>query len=103
MERGGWRNPHVLCWQSRVAPGKWLEPSLSETLRGLAARGPARDGAGRSVKRVLVIPISFVTDHAETLPEIAIEARALADLVLAQVGIPTPTAAGGHRPPHSRP
>jgi ferrochelatase len=74
MERGGWRNPHVLCWQSRVNPGKWLEPSLGETLRSLAAQG---------AERVLVIPISFVTDHVETLAEIDIEARALA----AQVGI----------------
>jgi protoheme ferro-lyase len=74
MERGGWRNPHVLCWQSRVNPGKWLEPSLSETLRALAAQG---------TERVLVIPISFVTDHVETLAEIDIEARALA----CQVGI----------------
>jgi protoheme ferro-lyase len=74
MERGGWRNPHVLCWQSRVNPGKWLEPSLGATLRPLAARG---------AERVLVIPISFVTDHVETLAEIDIEARALAS----QVGI----------------
>jgi ferrochelatase len=74
MERGGWRNPHVLCYQSRVSPGKWLEPTLSGTLRRLAVR----DGS-----RVLVIPISFVTDHVETLAEIDIEARALA----AQLGI----------------
>ena len=69
MERGGWRSPHVLCWQSRVSPGKWLEPSLGETLRDLASQG---------AQRVLVIPISFVTDHVETLAEINIEARALA-------------------------
>ena len=69
MERGGWRNPHALCYQSRVSPGKWLEPTLSETLRGLAVRGGSR---------VLVIPISFVTDHVETLAEIDIEARELA-------------------------
>ena len=69
MERGGWRNPHALCYQSRVSPGKWLEPTLSETLRRLAARGGSR---------VLVIPISFVTEHVETLAEIDIEARALA-------------------------
>jgi ferrochelatase len=69
MGRGGWANPHVLCWQSRVSPGKWLEPSLQETLRDLVGRG---------LKRVLVIPISFVTDHVETLAEINIGARALA-------------------------
>ena len=69
MERGGWRNPHVLCYQSRVAPGRWLEPSLRETLGSLAERG---------AKKLLVIPISFVSDHVETLSEIDIEARQLA-------------------------
>lgn len=69
IDRGGWRNPHVLCYQSRVNPGKWLEPSLAATLRALAARG---------AKRVLIVPISFVTDHVETLAEINIEARELA-------------------------
>ena len=70
MARGGWPNPHVLCWQSRVNPGKWLEPSLGETLRAFAAQG---------ARRALIIPISFVSDHLETLAEIDIEARALAN------------------------
>ena len=69
MERGAWKNPHVLCYQSRVGPGRWLAPTLRDTLRDLAARG---------ARRALVIPISFVTDHVETLAEIDIEARALA-------------------------
>ena len=66
LERGGWRNPRVLCYQSRVGPQKWLEPSLTGTIERLAREG---------VKRMLVIPISFVTDHIETLHEINIEAR----------------------------
>ncbi len=74
MERGGWPNPHLICYQSRVGPGRWLRPSLDEVLRALAARG---------AKKVLVIPISFVSDHVETLCEIDIEARKLAT----QVGI----------------
>ncbi len=69
MARGGWPNPHSLCWQSRVSPGKWLEPSLSEALRGLAARG---------ARRVLVVPVAFVSEHVETLAEVDIEARYLA-------------------------
>jgi protoporphyrin/coproporphyrin ferrochelatase len=69
MQRGGWPNAHTLCYQSRVNPGKWLEPSLTVTLRGLAAAG---------AKRVLVVPISFVTDHVETLAEIDHEAREIA-------------------------
>ena len=69
MERGGWPNRHLLCYQSRVGPGRWLEPMLNGTLEQLAADGE---------RRVLVIPISFVTDHVETLGEIDIEARELA-------------------------
>ena len=66
MERGGWSNPHTLCYQSRVSPGRWLQPSLDSTLVRLAVGG---------VESVLVIPISFVTDHVETLYEIDVEAR----------------------------
>ncbi|HVA17111.1 MAG TPA: ferrochelatase [Candidatus Dormibacteraeota bacterium] len=65
-ERGAWKNPHVLCYQSRVGKQKWLEPSLTETIERLAKSG---------VRRMLVIPISFVTEHIETLHEINIEAR----------------------------
>ena len=67
MERGGWRHPHRLCYQSKVGPGRWLQPMLHQTLRELAA---AR------TENVLVIPIAFVTDHIETLHEIDLEARA---------------------------
>ena len=69
VERGHWPNPHRLCYQSRLGTGKWLAPSLEAGLRQVAAQGG---------KRALVIPISFVTDHVETLYEIDIEARALA-------------------------
>jgi protoporphyrin/coproporphyrin ferrochelatase len=66
-EMGEWNNPHVLCYQSRVGPQKWLEPSLTHTIEKLAHEG---------VKRMLIVPIAFVTDHIETLHEINIEARA---------------------------
>jgi len=65
-ELGDWPNAHVLCFQSRVGRQKWLEPSLTRTIERLAKEG---------VKRMLVIPISFVTEHIETLHEINIEAR----------------------------
>jgi protoporphyrin/coproporphyrin ferrochelatase len=70
LERGGWANRNVLCYQSRVGPQKWLEPSLVQTIERLAADG---------VKRMMVIPLSFVTDHIETLHEINIEAREQAE------------------------
>ncbi len=69
VERGGWPNPHVLCFQSRVGRMKWLEPSTVSTLERLGREG---------VKRVLIVPLAFVTEHVETLHEINIEAREVA-------------------------
>ena len=70
MERGGWKSPHHLCYQSKVGPAAWLKPSLDETLHVLASSG---------VKHVLVVPITFVTEHLETLHEIDIETRTEAE------------------------
>ena len=67
MARGGWPNGHMLCFQSRVGRQKWLEPSLTHTLEFLPREGK---------RHLLIIPISFVTEHIETLHEINIEARA---------------------------
>jgi len=69
-EMGAWENPHVLCFQSRVGPQKWLTPPLTGTIEKMAGEG---------IKRMLVIPISFLTEHIETLFEINIEARELAE------------------------
>ena len=62
-----WPVNHLLCYQSRVGPAKWLQPPLTGTIERLGAQG---------VKEMLVVPISFVTEHIETLHEINIEARA---------------------------
>ena len=70
MQRGGWRSPHLLCWQSKVGPSVWLKPYLHKTIPELAAQG---------VKNLLVVPIAFVTEHIETLYEINIEAREQAE------------------------
>src|SRR2546425_4599506 len=66
MQRGGWRNAYRLCYQSKVGASKWLQPSLRSTLRDLAAQ---------NVKEACVVPISFVSDHVETLGEIDHQAR----------------------------
>jgi protoporphyrin/coproporphyrin ferrochelatase len=68
----GWPKIHLLCYQSRVGPAKWLQPPLTETIERLGHEG---------VKEVLVVPISFVTEHIETLHEINIEAREEAEKV----------------------
>lgn len=67
MECGRWANPHTLCYQSKVGRQKWLEPSLTATMEDLVRAGS---------RRILVIPIAFVTEHIETLHEINREARA---------------------------
>jgi ferrochelatase len=61
-----WPREHLLCYQSRVGPAKWLEPPFLGTLERLGHEG---------VKEVLVVPISFVTEHIETLHEINIDGR----------------------------
>src|SRR6185369_2885511 len=66
MQRGGWRNRHRLCYQSKVGASKWLQPSLRDSIKNVAAEG---------VKEICVVPVSFVTDHVETLGEIDHEAR----------------------------
>ena len=55
--------PHAtLCYQSRVGPLKWLQPYTEETIRAQAAAG---------AQQILVYPIAFVSDHIETLYELA--------------------------------
>ncbi len=66
MERGGWKNRQRLCYQSKVGASKWLQPSLRETIRQLAEEKSTA---------MCVVPISFVSDHVETLGEIDHEAR----------------------------
>jgi ferrochelatase len=55
--------PGRLCYQSRSGPVEWLSPSTPEMLEILADEG---------VKNILMVPISFVSDHIETLYEIDI-------------------------------
>ncbi|MGV1100024.1 ferrochelatase [Thiovibrio sp. JS02] len=52
-----------LCFQSRSGPVQWLSPSTPDMLKTLAAHG---------CKNILMVPISFVSDHVETLYEIDI-------------------------------
>ena len=66
-QRGGWSGRRHLCYQSKVGASKWLQPSMHATIKRLAAE---------QRRHVMVIPISFVSDHVETLHEIEIEHRA---------------------------
>jgi ferrochelatase len=57
---------YSISYQSKVGPRKWLEPDTESTIKNLAESG---------VKKMLVVPISFVSDHIETSHELEIEAR----------------------------
>ena len=70
LERGGFSHARSLCYQSKVGPLKWLEPSTPDTVEKLASEG---------VKHMLVVPVAFTSDHLETLFELGIEYRRLAE------------------------
>ncbi|BAY18466.1 ferrochelatase [Anabaenopsis circularis NIES-21] len=63
-------NAHTLAYQSRVGPVEWLQPYTEDALKELGAQG---------VKDIVVVPISFVSEHIETLQEIDIEYREIAE------------------------
>ena len=58
-----------LSYQSKSGPVKWLEPSTGEMLKRFAEKG---------FKNILLVPISFVSDHIETLYEIDILYKGIA-------------------------
>ncbi len=58
-----------LCFQSKVGPVKWLEPSTTDTVKKLAKEG---------IENMLVVPLSFVSDNIETLYELAIFTKEIA-------------------------
>jgi len=65
---------YVVCYQSRVGPLKWLQPTTeAEIKRAASNRIP-----------VVVVPISFVSEHSETLVELDIDYRDLAE----SLGVP---------------
>lgn len=57
----GLKHPWSLCFQSRNGKLPWLEPYLEDEIKRLADEG---------VRRLVVVPVSFVSDHIETLFEL---------------------------------
>ncbi len=66
MKLRSYSHMYHLSFQSKVGPVKWLEPATDDKLMELGSKG---------VKDVLVVPISFVSDHVETSFELDIEYR----------------------------
>jgi len=73
--------PARLCYQSQGADGgQWLGPSVRETLTALAAEGQ---------REVAWAPFGFLADHVETLYDLDVEAKAVAqELSLSFVRVP---------------
>ncbi|KAI3798031.1 hypothetical protein L1987_33297 [Smallanthus sonchifolius] len=69
LERRKINNSFTLAYQSRVGPVEWLKPYTDQTIIELGQKG---------VKSLLAVPISFVSEHIETLEEIDVEYKELA-------------------------
>ena len=59
---------HAICYQSRVGPLKWIEPSTEQEIVR----------AGKEGRALLVVPVAFVSEHSETLHELDIRYAELA-------------------------
>jgi ferrochelatase len=64
----------LVCYQSRVGPLEWIGPATDEEIKR----------AGKEGKKLVLAPIAFVSEHSETLVELDIEYRHLAE----QSGVP---------------
>jgi len=64
------QNPYTLAYQSKVGPVEWLKPYTEDALILLGEQ---------KIKDLLVVPISFVSEHIETLQEIDLEYREIAE------------------------
>jgi protoporphyrin/coproporphyrin ferrochelatase len=63
-------NDYTLAYQSKVGPIEWLKPYTEDAIPELAQQG---------VTDLVVVPISFVSEHIETLEEIDMEYREIAE------------------------
>jgi len=74
MESFGQQCDWTICYQSRATPQRWIEPSTEQEI----------ERAAKDKLAVLVVPIAFVSEHSETLVELDVDYRGLAD----RLGVP---------------
>ncbi len=65
----GWQEA-ILAFHGKVGPMRWLKPSVEETIE---------EWSKSDCRSVLLVPISFVSEHSETLYEMDILYRELAE------------------------
>ena len=70
-----------ICYQSRATPQQWIGPSTEQEI----------ERAAHDKVAVLVVPIAFVSEHSETLVELDVDYRRLAERlgVLGYFRVPT--------------
>lgn len=61
LRKYGFEAETFLSYQSKVGPARWTEPSTQDMLTNLARKG---------IRSISIYPISFVSDHLETIEEI---------------------------------
>jgi ferrochelatase len=69
MKARNFSHEYHLCFQSKVGPAKWLEPSTDNMIKALGSKRK---------RQLLIVPVSFVSDHIETLFELDVEYRKIA-------------------------
>tara|TARA_B100000700_G_scaffold323764_1_gene428255 strand:+ start:1148 stop:2167 length:1020 start_codon:yes stop_codon:yes gene_type:complete len=60
---------HIISYQSRVGPLKWIGPSTDEVIIKYS----------KEKKGIVIVPVAFVSEHSETLVELDIEYKKLAE------------------------
>ncbi len=60
---------YILSYQSRVGPLKWIGPSTDEVIKKYS----------KEKKGIVIVPVAFVSEHSETLVELDIEYKQLAE------------------------
>ena len=60
---------YIISYQSRVGPLKWIGPSTDEIIIKYS----------REKKGIVIVPVAFVSEHSETLVELDIEYKKLAE------------------------
>ena len=60
---------YTICYQSRVGPLKWIGPSTDEIIIKYS----------KEKKGIVIVPVAFVSEHSETLVELDIEYKKLAE------------------------
>jgi ferrochelatase len=60
---------YVICYQSKVGPLEWLGPSTESEIKRAAS----------DAVPIIIVPVAFVSEHSETLVELDIEYKHLAE------------------------